>query len=82
MKVNKQGRMVYAQKVPNNYTTLPGGSYTDAEQGERNNATLPQGEGSFIRRHIYEMRFSIRSEESDDERRKREYLEWWEKKNE
>jgi hypothetical protein len=38
---------------------------------------LPQGEGSFIRRHIYETRFGI-EDETDEERRRREYKEWWE----
>ena len=33
---------------------------------------------SFVRRHIYNMRFNI-IDEDEDERRKREYKEWWEK---
>ena len=38
------------------------------------------GEENFIRKHIYEMRFNIPpEEESDDERRKREYKEWIER---
>jgi hypothetical protein len=72
----KKGKVVYAQIVPDNYTELPDGTCTDAEAEERKSAVLPIGRGDFIRRHIYEMRFGI-GEETDDERRQREYLEWW-----
>ena len=51
-----------------------------ADEIMRENAVLLSGDGSFVRRHLYEMRFNISSEaEPDDERRKREYKEWIEK---
>ena len=83
MGVTKAGNIVYKQRVPKNYSTKRerGGEliYFDAESEERRDSPLPIGEGSFIRRHIYETRFGIRTEETDEERRKREYKEWIEK---
>lgn len=76
MKVRK-GSIVYAQKIPDNYSVIDK-KPTDAEEEERSKATMPTGDGSFIRRHIYETRFGI-GEETEDERRKREYKEWWER---
>lgn len=76
MKV-KKGVIAYKQKIPNNYSIIDK-IPTDAEEQERGCATLPIGEGSFIRRHIYEMRFGI-GEETEEERRKREYEEWWDR---
>lgn len=82
MKVAR-GKIDYAIYVPHNYTKKydksRGTYYEDEESAERENATMPEGEGDFIRRHIYEVRFGI-DEETDDERRKREYREWWERK--
>lgn len=79
----KDGKIVYAQQVRDEYSIKKerGGEiiYFDSESEERRDATLPTGEGSFIRRHIYEMQFEIDDEgETDEERRKREYKEWWE----
>jgi hypothetical protein len=69
MKV-KNGRVMYAGKsIPMNNTT---------EEVQRGKAVLPSGEGNFIRRHIYEMRFGI-LDETYEERRKREYKEWWDR---
>jgi len=83
MKINKKGNIVYAGIVPNNYQKKydkhHGTYYEDSESKERGNATLPVGRGNFIRRHIYEIRFDIK-DETEDERRKREYKEWWEKR--
>jgi hypothetical protein len=54
-------------------------NHKDIEEIEREEAEMPTGEGDFVRRHIYEVRFDIK-DETDDERRKREYKEWWEEK--
>ena len=71
----KNGRVVYAQHVPHNYSTDDEGNHYDKESIERKNPV--QRQPSFIRQHIYETRFGI-GEETDDERRKREYKEWME----
>ena len=71
----KNGKIVYAQHVPHNYTKDDKGSYFDKESIERQNPV--QRQPSFIRQHIYETRFAI-GEETNEERRKREYKEWME----
>jgi len=79
MKITKSGKIVYKQIVPKNYSTREVNGEVecfDSESDERKNSILSTGEGSFIRRHVYEIRFNIRTDESDDERRKREYKEW------
>jgi len=53
----KNGRIVYLKRVNHKKKF----DY-DAEQVERSKAVLPRGEGSFIRRHIYEFRFGIEPE--------------------
>ena len=79
MKLDKNKKVIYAQYVPHDYSyCLEREEYIDEEMIEREYATLQEGEGSFIRRHIYEMRFGIK-DESDKERRKREYKEWIER---
>jgi hypothetical protein len=65
----RNGKITYKQYIPNHYS--------DDEEKEREKAELPTGDGDFVRRHIYEVRFDIK-DETDDERRKREYKEWWE----
>ena len=71
------GKIKYAQMIPNKFLNW----FADEGDIERDEAVLPVGDGSFIRRHIYEVRFDIEEDdESDDERRKREYKEWWEKR--
>jgi hypothetical protein len=72
MKVSN-GKIEYAWKFLRKSWT-----YSDQEEIERDNAILPEGDGDFVRRHIYEVRFDIHNE-TDDERRKREYKEWWDK---
>ena len=72
----KNGKISYTQFIPKNYGTDKYGEYFDEESAERDKAELPDGEGSFIRRHVYETRFEI-GEETEEERRKREYKEWW-----
>jgi len=76
----KNGQIKYAVQVPKEYCWYDYelGSWTDAEEQMRKYATLNTGNGSFIRRHIYETKFAI-GEETEDERRKREYREWIEK---
>jgi len=79
----KNGKIRYIQIVPNDYSIKKerGGEliYFDAESEERLDSVLLEGEGNFIRRHIYEVRFDIdEDDETDDERRRREYKEWWE----
>jgi len=75
----KNGIILYGDKVPKGFSYNSRRKCdSDAEEMFRNRAILPQGEGDFQRRHIYEMRFGIRTDESDDERRKREYHDWWE----
>ena len=69
----RRGKITYAQLVPHNYTKDDKGNYFDKESIERQNPV--QRESSFIRRHLYETRFGI-EDESEDERRKREYKEW------
>lgn len=80
MKLTKNTKKVaYKQKIPDNFSYCQDKEeYIDSESIEREYATLPEGEGSFIRRHIYEMRFDINNE-NNEERRKREYKEWIEK---
>jgi len=82
VKITKTRKIKYVQIISKNYNIKRerGGEqiYFDSESEERRDSILPTGDGDFIRRHIYEMKFNIRSEESNDERRKREYLEWWE----
>jgi len=68
------GRVGYAQIIPYIW------SYFNEEIAVED-TYLPTGDGSFVRRHIYEVRFDIEEEdETKDERRKREYKEWWEKR--
>ena len=81
----KNGKVIYLQQVRNDYSIKKSRGdeviYFDSESEERRNAVLSIGDGSFIRRHIYEVRFDIaEDDETDDERRKREYGEWWEKR--
>ena len=64
----KKGKIVYAEKFVHHRW-----NWGDPEQKERSEATTPIGTGSFIRRHIFDTRFP---EETEDERRKREYKEW------
>ena len=77
------GRIKYKQYVPHNYTKKYGkerGTYfEDKESVERKNAVIHQGRGDITRIMIYEIRFDIKRE-TDHERRKREYKEWWEKR--
>jgi len=76
-----RGKPVYAQRVPKNYSEGNDKEEPhDFESQERQKATLPVGSGDFIRRHIYEMRFGIRSDETPSERQKREYLSWIEER--
>ena len=74
MKISK-GKIMYAQHVPHNYSTDDKGNYYDQESIERQNPI--QRHPNFIRQHIYETRFGI-GEETEGERRKREYKEWME----
>jgi len=79
MKIVTSKGVTYKQTVPYNYVyNKERKEYIDEEMIEREYAPLPEGEGSFIRRHIYEMRFDIK-DESNKERRKREYKEWIER---
>ena len=71
----KNGKIMYAQIVPKNYTKDEQGNYYDQELIERQNPV--QQEPSFIRRHIYEVRFNITNEPLE-ERRKKEYKVWME----
>jgi len=77
VKISK-GKIMYAQKVPHNYSTDENGHHYDKESIERSNAMHHVKPPSFIRQHIYETRFAI-GEETEDERRKREYKEWMER---
>ena len=72
----KNGKVMYAQHIPHNYSIDEKGNYYDQESIERQNPV--QRQPSFIRQHIYETRFAI-GEETEDERRKREYKEWMER---
>ena len=75
------GKIQYQTYVPHHYTkkydTKQGIYYEDKESVERRNAIIHHGRGNIARIMIYELRFDIKRE-TDDERRKREYREWWE----
>lgn len=77
------GKIKYAQYVPHNYTKKydkeRGTYYEDEETVERNNAVIHQGKGNIARIMIYELRHNMVDDETDEERRKREYREWWER---
>ena len=77
----RNGKIRYKQIVPHNYGVNKDGEFEDEESLERERAVLPIGVGNFIRRHIYELRYDIKTHENDQERRKREYEEWWNKQN-
>ena len=74
----KDGKISYAQYVPKNYSIGENGEPYDSESIQRKHAVLPTGNGDYIRRHLYEVKFEIREDETDEERKKREYREWWE----
>jgi hypothetical protein len=76
----KNGKVQYRSKVPRAYGKTKDGAYYDDESIEREQAILPTGLGSFVRRHVYEMRYAI-GEKTLDEIRKEEYLKWWNKQN-
>ena len=75
----KDGKIIYAQYVPKNYSIDGNGEPYDSESIQRKYATLPTGDGNYVRRHLYEVKFEIREDETEDERRKREYREWIER---
>ena len=56
----KNGKITYAHPLrnPDKMWNRPWW-LKDSEELERDDAELPEGEGNFIRRHIYEMRFDI-----------------------
>ena len=60
----KDGRVAYAERVPYG---------VHSNELEHKKAAMPIGTGSFIRRHIFDMRFP---DESEQDRQKREYREW------
>ena len=68
----EEGKIIYKSNFPHWY------NIKSSEEIQREDAILEQGDGDFVRRHIYEFRFGIK-DESDKERRKREYKEWIEK---
>jgi len=70
------GKVRYAQYVPKHYSIDENGEPYDSESIERKNATLQTHSGNYVRRHLYEMKFGFREDETDEERRKREYKEW------
>jgi len=72
----ENGRIMYKYNLKKAYNDSWVSNKMSQEEVERIDAPLPQGEGSFVRRHIYEIRFGI-EDETDKERRKREYEEWW-----
>ena len=73
----KNGKVMYDYNINRSVYTKWASNKISDEEVERLNAPLPQGDGSFIRKCIYEIRFGIRNE-TNKERRKREYEEWWE----
>ncbi len=70
------GRIQYKYNLNKRNLTTYFPNKMSQEEVERLDAPLPQGEGDIIRKSIYELRFGI-EDETDKERRKREYEEWW-----